>query len=191
MTALIKKITDRWSKTGVIEKEDEDIYEYGLELLLHTILNLAVILVSAVLVGKLPESLAMLAVIMPLQSYGGGYHAETHLRCFLIMYIGWWVVIFILPFVASVAAAIMACASVFIVYWLAPVPHMNVKMSAGQRLKMRKFVRLTVVIGTITSGVLTWGVSERIGIAMSMGLGVIALSMSAAHGKNVLAGKRL
>jgi accessory gene regulator B len=88
MVELIKRITRRWSIAGIIEQADEDIYEYGLELLISTILNMAVILGSAAIIGKLPQSLALLIVIIPLQSFGGGYHAKTHLRCFLIMYIG-------------------------------------------------------------------------------------------------------
>jgi hypothetical protein len=57
-------ITGRWAGAGIIEKSDEDIYEYGLELLLYTILNTVVILGSAALVGKIAESLALLLVIM-------------------------------------------------------------------------------------------------------------------------------
>jgi accessory gene regulator B len=188
MTALIKKITRRWSEVGVIPQPDEDIYEYGLELLIHTILNLTVILTSAAVMGKVPESMAMLAVILPLQSYGGGYHAETHLRCFLIMYIGWWGVIFSLPYISPLAATIVAGISIVIVHQLAPVPHVNVKMSAGQRLKMRKFARITALLGGLLSIILLWGVSARVGIAISTGLGVTAFSMLVAHGKNLVRG---
>jgi hypothetical protein len=31
MAALIQRITSKWSETGMIQKADEDIYEYGLE----------------------------------------------------------------------------------------------------------------------------------------------------------------
>ena len=186
MTALIKNITTRWCERGIIEKSDEDIYEYGLGLLLCTILNIAIILSSAALVGKLPESLSLLAVILPLQSFGGGYHAKTHLRCFLIMYAGWWAVIFILPFITVATATIMTCAAVFVVYMLAPVPHENVKMSAKQIQKMRKLARLSVVIGAAVSVILLLYVSEHIGKALSTGLGVVALSMIVAHVKYLL-----
>jgi accessory gene regulator B len=170
----------------VIQELDEDIYEYGLELLIHTVLNLASVLVSAAMIGKVPESIALLAVILPLQSYGGGYHAQTHLRCFLIMYIGWWGVMFILPHISPMAATIVAGLSIVVVYKLAPVPHVNVKMSAGQRLKMRKYARVAAVLGAFLSAILIWGVSAHIGIAMSTGLGVVAFSMLAAHGKNLI-----
>lgn len=135
MTALIKIITRKWGVMGIIEKSDEDIYEYGLDLLFYTILNIAVVLGSAAFIGRMAESLAYLSVILPLQSFGGGYHAKTHLQCFLIMYIGWWGIVFILPFVTDTAAILMVCAALVTICKLAPIPHENVRMSAGRRLQ--------------------------------------------------------
>jgi hypothetical protein len=39
-------------------------------------LSLTVILASASMMGTAPESVVMLAVILPLQSFGGDYHAK-------------------------------------------------------------------------------------------------------------------
>ena len=191
MSVLIKKITTRWSESGIIEKADEDIYEYGLDLLIYTILNIAVILVSAIVIGKLMDSLALLAIILPLQSFGGGYHAKTHLRCFLIMYIGWWAVILILPLITLTFSVITSCAAVLVIFNLAPVPHENVGMSVQQRKKMRLLSRLTITICALSSVLFTLCISERVGIAMSMGLGVVSLSMLIACGKNIYKRKQI
>jgi len=188
MTILIKKITRRWSAVGTIDKSDEDVYEYGLELLIYTIINIAVILGSSILVGKLLDSLFLLVVILPLQSFGGGYHAKTHLRCFLIMYIGWWAVIFILPLITPISSIIIACTAVFIVFWIAPVAHENVRISVKQKNKMRLLVRITAVLSAIITACFVLSMSECIGIAMSTGLGIASLSMLIAHGKNILNG---
>ena len=90
MESIISNITGKWCEDGIIKKSDIDIYEYGLEMFIYTILNLLVVLGLAALAGKLIEALAMLLVVLPLQSFGGGFHAKTHFRCFLIMFIGWW-----------------------------------------------------------------------------------------------------
>ena len=169
---------------GIIEKPDEDVYEYGLELLLHTILNISAIFGTAAILGMLPESFVLVAVTLPLQSFGGGYHAKTHLRCFLIMYIGWWALIFILPFITLISAIVIACAAVLIVFKLAPVPHENVKMSVGQKLKMRKFARIIVSIWAILSVFSIFYVDNDLGITISAGLGALSTSMITAHIKN-------
>jgi hypothetical protein len=104
------------------------------------------------------------------------------------MYVGWWLVVFILPFITSTAAIIIACVSVIIVYGLAPVPHVNVKMSDKQKLKMRALARIVVTVGALTSIVLILSTYRPIGIAMSTGLGVSSLSIMIAHCKNMLIG---
>jgi len=186
---MIKKTITRWCKNGIIEKSDEDIYEYGLELVLYTTLNIVAVLCSATIIGKLPESLALLVITLPLQSFGGGYHAKTHLRCFLIMYIGWWVAIFMLPIISKYAAAILVCIAILAVFYFAPVPHINIRMSELQKQKMRKYSRVSVIIAAFASMLFTYIISVRIGIALSTGLGIIALSMLIASIKNLLTNK--
>jgi accessory gene regulator B len=184
MTTLIKSITARWCDSGIIERSDEDVYEYGLDLLFYTVINIAVMLGSAALVRKIIDGIFLLAVILPLQSFGGGYHAKTHLRCFLIMFIGWWIVAFILPFITPTAALIMTCLAVVTVYWLAPVAHENVKMSLKQRMKMRKISRVIVSVSAFISALFIVCQYKRIGITIASGLGVISISMLVAHLKN-------
>ena len=186
MKTLINKITGQWSAVGIIDKTDEDIYEYGLDLLLYTILNLTVVLCSAALAGKMAESIALLVVILPLQSIGGGYHAKTHLRCFLIMYIAWWIVILLLPLVTPIYALVIAISTMFIVFNLAPIANENVKMSANQMLKMRKIVRVVVSLVVLVSVICLFSIYRRIGLTMSTGLGAYSLSMLIAHAKNKL-----
>ena len=182
---FIKKITRRWSMAGIICESDEDVYEYGIELFIFTIINISVILGSAVFIGRSLDGIALITVILPLQSFGGGYHAKTHLRCFLIMYIGWWVVVFLLPFITSIAAIFMSSAAMFIIFWLAPVANENVKMSFNQRLKMQKMVRIVAMVSLVSAFVFLF-LQERVGIAMSTGLGIVSFSMLAAHWKNAL-----
>lgn len=185
MQSMIKRITDNWVENGIITKSDDDIYEYGLELLLCTIINITVILISAAFIGKIYDSIAMLAIIIPLQSCGGGYHAKTHLRCFLIMYIGWWGVIFLLPYITSPAAIITISLSVLVIFTLAPVPHINVSMSNEQRKKMRRLTRAITFVAALLSIFLTLIISERVGTAIATGIGVCAFSMLAANLKNM------
>jgi len=186
MTTIIRSITNCWSKSGIIDKSDSDVYGYGLELLLYSVVNMVAILLTALLVGKMPESVALIFAITPLQAFGGGYHAKTHLRCFLIMYIGWWAVIFVLPFFGNAAATVAICLSVVVVYLVAPVSHVNVKMSVGQQLKMRRLVRIAALVIALLSSVLIWFTDDvlSIGASLSAGLFVAALSIGLAHCKN-------
>lgn len=177
-STIIKKIVGYWVDNEIIDDFDRDIYEYGFELILSSVINIAVVIITSIFVNRLFESIALLTVIIPMQSCGGGYHAKTHLRCFLIMYIGWWPVIWIIPYITLLTAIPIACVSLVIIFVLAPVPHENVPMSEKQFHKMKVLVRYfsvgVAIIGIATS----WTMSDNnIGNSMIIGMGVVALSM--------------
>jgi len=184
MDEILTRIVGRWSESGLIEKSDEDVYAYGLDLLIFSILNILVILVTSLVINKIIESIILLAVIIPLQSYGGGYHAKTHLRCFIAMYIGWWCVIIIIPLISPLIALFISIASMPVYFALAPVPHENVKMSPAHRLKLRKIIRFMAFGIGLLSIILTLITpvdNLNLGVLLSTGLGVTAISMLAAH----------
>lgn len=187
ISSIIEKTVNKWSFSGIIKHNDRDIYVYGLDLLFFTILNHLAILSTAIIFGKLPETLIILIVVIPLQSFGGGYHAKSHLRCFLIMYIGWWGVMFLLPLVTPMIASITTCISVVIIFTLAPVPHENVKMSSERRTLLRNRVRIVVSIVAILSINLSWATFGGLhyGILSSVGLGISAFSMLCAQCRNI------
>ena len=179
MTKVISKIVTRWSNSGMIDKSNEDIYVYGLDLLIFTILNISVIIVVSFIFNRFPETFILLLIIIPLQAYGGGYHAKTHLRCFLIMFIGWNMLLMILPFITPILSIIINILSLIIIWFLAPVPHVNVKMSPDHKMKLRNIVRMIAFIISLTSLLFMFIIPEltRHSIIISTGLCVVALSM--------------
>ena len=182
-TRIIQKTVSYWISEKLISDYDRDIYEYGFELILSSVINIVVILISGILVGRLPESIVLLLIVIPLQSCGGGYHAKTHLRCFLIMYIGWCAVIKILPYVNELAVLCIAIASLSVIFALAPIIHENVTMSAERFRKMKMFVRRIAVSDVIIGICLSWITKGKhnIGYSIIIGVGVVSLSMFAAE----------
>ncbi len=184
-TAIIKKTVGYWVDNEIIDDFDRDIYEYGFELILSTIINIAAVMISALFVNRVLESVALLMIVIPLQSCGGGYHAKTHLNCFLIMYIGWWVVIGMIPYVTLFLAILIACISMIIIFVLAPVSHENVPMSEQQFHKMKILVRCFSVGAAVIGIAVSWlaGSNNNFGNSVIIGMGVVALSMLVARMK--------
>lgn len=56
-TRIIQKTVSYWISEKLISDYDRDIYEYGFELILSSVINIVVILISGILVGRLPESI--------------------------------------------------------------------------------------------------------------------------------------
>lgn len=67
-----------------IEKEYEDVYTYGLELLISFIVSTSVILAIGLAVNRIAETLIYFLVFISLRQFSGGYHADTYLRCKIV-----------------------------------------------------------------------------------------------------------
>lgn len=64
--------------------ELEEVYRYGIEITISSILNIALILTASCIIGDIIIGLTFLLCFIPLRSYCGGYHATTYFRCNLI-----------------------------------------------------------------------------------------------------------
>jgi accessory gene regulator B len=183
----IEKITKYWVKNNIIHEDDCDIYEYGLDLLVFSLLNYMCIFLTAIVINRLIESVILFVIMIPLQSCGGGYHAKTHFRCFLIMYIGWWIMMWMIPHVNYMESTLISTSSVVLIFFLAPVPNANVPISELRRQKLKIMIRvIAVVAGIISILARPILVNQNVSGIVAMGMGGIALSMVAANIKNIV-----
>ena len=84
---LIRNISCRIVETlknyRIIIEEEQDIYQYGMELLTSTFINLLLIITIGLIFGKLPQTILFLLEYCIVKRYAGGYHASTHAKCIL------------------------------------------------------------------------------------------------------------
>jgi accessory gene regulator B len=111
-------------------------------------------MILAIIFNKIIETAIMLIVFAILQVYGGGYHANTKLGCFIIMVIGWFIGIFGISRVIStnyyVSIVIMIISTVLLFVF---TPVLNEKHPVGSDVYMRskKIVRIAVVVIDVLS----------------------------------------
>lgn len=92
---LSRALTNRLF-SHVEDEEKKLLCMYGFELWLYTIIStLGLILVGAIFRATI-EAMIIITVFYICQSNGGGYHANTHLKCFLTMVCGLIIGIFII-----------------------------------------------------------------------------------------------
>lgn len=63
-----------------------DVYVYGIEILISTLSEIAVILISASLFASFQEGAMFIILFFTLRVFSGGYHAKTYRRCFLVTF---------------------------------------------------------------------------------------------------------
>ncbi|WFR56996.1 accessory gene regulator B family protein [Anaerocolumna sp. AGMB13025] len=84
-----KKLAGIYADRGIIPEEDEEIYSYGLEILIATVFTITVLLLSGLCLHKGAETLILLMVYCPIRTFAGGYHTDSNLKCisaFILLY---------------------------------------------------------------------------------------------------------
>jgi accessory gene regulator B len=135
-------IADSLHKNEVIEVEQKDIYAYGYEVILSSILNLSLVLVSGILLHQIPNAIIFYLVFVITRLYSGGYHANSYLKCN---------VIFVMVFLITIAVSKLLYQEMSFVYLLvflsiyigsileyAPIENANKKLTDEDKLKFRK-----------------------------------------------------
>lgn len=85
ITLMSKRLSSFFATNSIIKQEDAEVYEYSLEILFSTILNFVAVIIIAILTRKSLLTLLYLLGFIPLRLIAGGYHADTHFRCFGVL----------------------------------------------------------------------------------------------------------
>ncbi len=83
LAKLSQKIGDNLVRSNVIEAEDAEIYIYGINQILVSVLNVLSALIIGLILGTFFEVVVFMAAYIPLRIFSGGYHAKTPLRCYI------------------------------------------------------------------------------------------------------------
>ena len=85
---LYRILTQSFINRGMIAEEEREIYEYGFDITIYTIWSTAVLLLLGFLLRQFIPAVILVFGFYTSQTSGGGYHANTHLGCFLTMTAG-------------------------------------------------------------------------------------------------------
>lgn len=94
---MLNKVACRLAKkiTEYSDEDKEEIYIYGLELIISTFLGLSSILLISCLLSCFTSGLIFISVFVPLRLFTGGYHAENYGKCFRISNISYLLILYV------------------------------------------------------------------------------------------------
>lgn len=189
MYVIAEILSKTLEKQGVINKEETDICRYGLELALLSVLEFTSILLIAIFARNFIHTMVFFVSFIPLRLYAGGYHANTRLRCYLILLAVYMLFTWIMnytpillyrPIEAGIVLLVL-----FAVWSLAPIIHRNKQVNDKECYTYR---RISLLIMAVEIGMLLVGMALHIGeqyvFAFSLGQFAVAASMLAAFVKN-------
>lgn len=178
---MSNKISSFFVAKSIIKQEDIEVYEYSLEIFISTVVNFLAVALIAVFTKNILITAFYLLGFIPLRSIAGGYHAETHLRCFMILMATYLVFlcavkfipltyIFYLTFVSSLLSLIL-------IFIFAPVEDKNKPISAEEKKSFRMKSRITILVYTVVILLLLFLISNKL-FAFSLALGNLSVALS-------------
>ncbi|MGN0437078.1 MAG: accessory gene regulator ArgB-like protein [Lachnospiraceae bacterium] len=152
------KFVEDMVSNGIIEKEDTELYCFGIDALKTYVGAVIMTLGIGLLLGSFWESLVFLICFKLLRGETGGYHASSSKKCFflsIIMLIGSLVTIKLfsnlVPFWLFVVCLLLVT---FVVFQYAPLPDENKPINEKERIYHRKRARLFVILESVLALVL-------------------------------------
>lgn len=182
---LSKRMASFFVCNKIIEEEDEEVYEYGLQLLLSTLLNGFIALLIAIITGTVLQCFLYLAVFIIMRKTAGGYHAKTHSGCCCILV---FVLTCFVNFIKTVTMEIYTITtlasvvfSVIIILLFAPLEHENKPISDKDRINLRR--KSILYISIISVLVFILALLKFDTAMVSIALGILTSSSSIAVAK--------
>ena len=185
LTKLTNRIVDIIIASGSGKSDDREVYAYGIEIMLSTVINLLCIFTIAIIVGKIAYTIVYMVFFMGLRTVAGGYHAETHLGCLLVMLAayGLSLLVFFVPTTYYLwISFVMIVLSASLIFILAPVAHPNKPLDSDDMRRLRALSRSVIAL-EIALILLGWVVVPHLKVytmAASMGMVTSALSCGVA-----------
>lgn len=142
-------------KNNLIKKEDEEIFEDGMELLLSAVSNLFAAVLIAVLTDSLIPCLIELTTFATMRIFAGGYHANTHIGCMITLILVQVLFVTIIKMVSigtlKTITPYMMIISVYLIVILTPVAHTDKPLPDNLIYKLQKKAYILTAIWTAFS----------------------------------------
>ena len=162
---MIEKLIDKnlsfLQKHIDCDENATEVYRYALRIIYSYIIDVIALLFLAFISNKVAETILILITFAIMQVYGGGFHAKTQIRCFLISLCGWFIGVFGLEKIVSLHWGIgvaIAVVFTFLVYRFTPILNEKHPVSGDVYKRSKKIVRVAaivfdvVLVGSIIGG---------------------------------------
>lgn len=196
MFNLSTQIANILKNNNLIKEEDFDICRYGIEAFCLSVLEIISILIISLFIKNFVYTLLFFIAYIPLRLYAGGYHADTRLRCYLILVAVYAIFTLLIRQIPQnyiiITEIITIIFNLIVVTVYAPMSSYKKKISASEHRHYRKCSLVVVFSETavIIIGILLFNENIFV-LSFSLGSFAVTLSMMANVIKcNILGGTR-
>lgn len=168
----------RWIAKNGGNEDSEEVYAYGIECTLNTLVTFGIILAVAAAINRIGITLIWFVFFLPLRHTSGGLHASSHIGCLIISLSVGIGCMLINPYLAGQTWFILAAlvVSILIIFTCAPVIHPNHPVPEHRIKKIRNASRSIIVVDSIVTLVFVF-LGLRF-LAAAAILGILSASIS-------------
>lgn len=170
-------------KKQIINNKNKDVYLYGFEILISTLVYTLIFFFTALLTNTMLSSFVFWIGFYILRTLSGGYHAKSYLSCHVLFFINH--IIFIITLYCipnqykALVAIIMIIISTLLVLLFSPVDHPNKPFINNEKQRFKILSNLYIIGVSIIFVVLyVISVELLINYSMSFAIGTLSAAIS-------------
>lgn len=149
ITKLSHIIADFFIRQKVVPEEQREVYEYGFELSISSVIGIIIVLVIGLISSKFWESIVFYIVFCFTRLFTGGFHAPNHLLCkitfaaalFAVLAVDW-----LLRGIEDYYWFVLHFYSLVIVCQFAPIEKPNKELTIRQKVKCKVVAIFTMAV---------------------------------------------
>tara|TARA_Y100001933_G_scaffold245135_1_gene275669 strand:+ start:2346 stop:2930 length:585 start_codon:yes stop_codon:yes gene_type:complete len=163
---LSRQITRTLVNNDIIDFDEVSIYQYGLEVMIMTSIELLGLIILGLVTGYVTEVLVFIVAFSSVRIYAGGYHANTVFKCFslIVLLLGIDIGVCKLVRIESIPmlSVLIAIVAFALIYIYSPIAVTNRPITEKERLKFRRisvnltFLYLIMVLVLSILNIHTW-----------------------------------
>lgn len=150
MKKIAEKISNKMVDRGIVQKEDAELYQYGIEYGITVAGNLLASALFGILTGRLGVVLVFLLFYSTLRTYSGGVHCKSKLGCFILSMMILLVPVFsyewVMEMVAFPALFAVGVIAIVVVLVLSPVESINKPLDDEERKYYKRISHCIVAL---------------------------------------------
>ena len=150
MNQLAQKLSSFFVFHGLIFSDEQHIYTYCFEIILSSIFAWGSVICIAILANLIFPTVLYMGGFFLFRSLSGGYHAKTHLNCYLLSLTTYLLFLFTAKFlpvstywIISIAFIVVASPTLF---FIAPVDHKNNPFADDKKKQLKTKIRILLFI---------------------------------------------
>lgn len=171
-----ESVSNYFVANEIIPVEDKNIYKYGIEVTLSSVLGIFIIILLSAILGRIQDGILFLVCFIPIRVYAGGFHMNTYFTCNATFISVFLLILSVSRILAASLSFSFIFISLIIIALLAPVKNKHKNLSVREKKRYRKISVITSILWAAVS-IILFILNINIIYLVSVTMFTIAISM--------------